>query len=109
MTQFSQGWRMNAGRAPYIEDMRVRTDAAGNQFLDAFELQTALNRTHGQVLRLHKVLCVVVLDASVHAPLVHFADSRRPPWQVALTSDLLVQVTCMPSGQGSFVAMWRRK
>ena len=26
MTQFSQGCGMNAGRARYIEDMRVRTD-----------------------------------------------------------------------------------
>ena len=85
MTQFSQGCGMNASRAPHIEDLRVRTDTAGNQFLDALELQTALSRTHGQALRLREVLCVVVLDASVHVPLVHSADSRRPPWQVALS------------------------
>src|SRR5665647_1635507 len=47
MTQFSQGCGMNAGRAPYIEDMRARTDTAGNQFLDALELQTALSGTYG--------------------------------------------------------------
>ena len=85
MTQLGQGCGMNAGRAPYIEDLRVPADTGGNQFLDSFELQTALSRTHGQALRLRKVLCVVVLDASVHVRLVHSADSRRPPWQVALS------------------------
>jgi hypothetical protein len=47
MTKFSQGCGMNAGRAPYIEDLRVRPDTAGNQFLDALELQTALSGTYG--------------------------------------------------------------
>jgi len=47
MTQFSKGCGMNPSRAPYIENMRARTDTAGNQLLDALKLQTALSRTHG--------------------------------------------------------------
>ena len=76
MTQFGQGCGVNTGCAPHIQDLRVRTDTGGNQFLDALELQTALSRTHGEALRLRKVLCVVVLDASVQVRLVHSADSR---------------------------------
>jgi len=47
MALLGQGCSVDAGRAPHVQNTRVRRDAGGDQFLDALELQAALSRADG--------------------------------------------------------------